>query len=233
MSPVSSAQKQTTAGGLNYYRSFKLILTLRHQSQAEAWRRFYEITFSTPPPPTFFLLTPCREESAQKARSSAAAKGLTDLDGPLFHRNGTKADGTVFSRSKSILFMCIHVVPVSHLGTNCVRMCYCVVLSPHTLVLNTRIGASIVRKCKEKNLITRKHEALLNISAQSKWSQEKKPTKVTLIHTKVVKHLFSQVMSSAVPPLQTPTRTVSCPRKSTAPPTPPRTRPTARTMTWT
>ncbi|XP_075907847.1 cadherin EGF LAG seven-pass G-type receptor 1 isoform X3 [Nelusetta ayraudi] len=33
-----------------------------------------------------------REESAQKARSSGAAKGLTDLDGPLFHRNGTKAD---------------------------------------------------------------------------------------------------------------------------------------------
>lgn len=39
-----------------------------------------------------YLAYALREESAQKARSSGAAKGLTDLDGPLFHRNGTKAD---------------------------------------------------------------------------------------------------------------------------------------------
>ncbi|XP_036005287.1 cadherin EGF LAG seven-pass G-type receptor 1 isoform X4 [Fundulus heteroclitus] len=33
-----------------------------------------------------------REESGQKPSSSGTAKGHTDLDGPLFHRNGTKGD---------------------------------------------------------------------------------------------------------------------------------------------
>lgn len=37
---------------------------------------------------------PCREESGQKSKvSSATVKGHTDLDGPLFHRNGKKAEG--------------------------------------------------------------------------------------------------------------------------------------------
>lgn len=39
-------------------------------------------------------LDPPREESGQKPMvSSGTAKGHTDLDGPLFHRNGTKGDG--------------------------------------------------------------------------------------------------------------------------------------------
>lgn len=70
------------------------------------------MNFDTP-----FLLNPCREESAQKARSSGAAKGLTDLDGPLFHRNGTKADGTVFTHSRKlfqmeILLVCVNAVHI-------------------------------------------------------------------------------------------------------------------------
>lgn len=45
-----------------------------------------------PPLRTFFY--PSREESGQKSKvSTATAKGHVDLDGPLFHRNGTKGDG--------------------------------------------------------------------------------------------------------------------------------------------
>lgn len=41
---------------------------------------------------TFFY--PSREESGQKSKvSTATPKGHMDLDGPLFHRNGTKGDG--------------------------------------------------------------------------------------------------------------------------------------------
>lgn len=41
---------------------------------------------------TFFYLS--REESGQKSKvSTATAKGHMELDGPLFHRNGTKGDG--------------------------------------------------------------------------------------------------------------------------------------------
>lgn len=45
-------------------------------------------------PPCFICIYLCREESGQKPSvSSGTAKGHTDLDGPLFHRNGTKGDG--------------------------------------------------------------------------------------------------------------------------------------------
>ncbi|KAM4712410.1 cadherin EGF LAG seven-pass G-type receptor 1 isoform 2-T2 [Anableps anableps] len=39
-----------------------------------------------------YLAYAFREESGQKPSSSGTAKGHTDLDGPLFHRNGTKGD---------------------------------------------------------------------------------------------------------------------------------------------
>lgn len=40
------------------------------------------------------FLYPSREESGQKSKASTStAKGHVDLDGPLFHRNGTKGDG--------------------------------------------------------------------------------------------------------------------------------------------
>ncbi|XP_027875467.1 cadherin EGF LAG seven-pass G-type receptor 1 isoform X3 [Xiphophorus couchianus] len=39
-----------------------------------------------------YLAYALREESGQKPSSSGTAKGHTDLDGPLFHQNGTKGD---------------------------------------------------------------------------------------------------------------------------------------------
>lgn len=48
-------------------------------------------------PPVCICLYLPREESGQKPSvSSGTAKGHTDLDGPLFHRNGTKGDGGFF-----------------------------------------------------------------------------------------------------------------------------------------
>lgn len=47
--------------------------------------------------PAYAVLGFSREESGQKpSGSSGTAKGHTDLDGPLFHRNGTKGDGKLF-----------------------------------------------------------------------------------------------------------------------------------------
>lgn len=49
-----------------------------------------------PRPPPLPFVTGCnfRDESAQKPSvSSGTAKGHTDLDGALFHKNGPKGDG--------------------------------------------------------------------------------------------------------------------------------------------
>lgn len=61
-----------------------------------------------PPLRTFFY--PSREESGQKSKvSTATAKGHMDLDGPLFHRSGTKGDGELnhSAANKLDLFMMI------------------------------------------------------------------------------------------------------------------------------